>query len=479
MNRSLHRIRFMISIALVSGLLHTGTICAKSLSRRPPNFVIIFADDLGFQDLGCFGSPHIETPHLDRLAVQGRKFTSFYAAPSCSPSRAALLTGCYPVRVGIPSVLGPGSKTGLNPDELTLAELLKTKGYRTAVYGKWHLGDSPVFMPLNHGFDDYFGLPYSNDMWPFHPTTDRFPDLPLIARNTIIELNPDQTLLTTRYTEKAIQFIDLQKENPFFLYLPHSMPHVPLFVSPKHQSSSSRGLYSDVIREIDWSVGQIMSALKRNGIENHTLVIFTSDNGPWLSYGNHAGSALPLREGKGTTFEGGVRVPCIMRWPDQIPAGTLCHDFASTMDLLPTLCKLANAPLPTDRIIDGTDIHHLMTMQRPRRNPEDVFLFFNSGELQAIRQGRWKLHLPHPYRSLKENPGRDGIPGVYVQKFIDTALFDLESDISEQHDISSDHLNIVLRLKTLAQQARKNLGDHITQTKGLQVRPPGTLPKDP
>mgnify|MGYP002841535695 CR=1 FL=1 len=479
MNTSLHRIRSLISIVLISGLLHTGSICAEIPSRRPPNFVIIFADDLGFQDLSCFGSPHIETPHLDRLAVEGRKFTSFYAAPSCSPSRAALLTGCYPVRVGIPSVLGPKSKTGLNPDELTLAELLKTKGYRTAIYGKWHLGDSPVFMPLNHGFDDYFGLPYSNDMWPFHPTTDRFPDLPLITRNQIIELNPDQTLLTTRYTEKAVQFIDQQKENPFFLYLPHSMPHVPLFVSSKYQGSSSRGLYSDVIREIDWSVGQIMRALRRNGIDDQTLVIFTSDNGPWLSYGNHAGSALPLREGKGTTFEGGVRVPCIMRWPDQIPAGTLCQDFASTMDILPTLCRLANAALPTDRIIDGKDIHHLMTKQRPRRNPEDFFLFFNSGELQAIRQGRWKLHFPHQYRSLKENPGRDGIPGVYVQKLIETALFDLESDIGEQHDISSYQLSIVLRLKTLAQQARKNLGDRITQIKGLQVRPPGTLPKDP
>ncbi|MEO1971906.1 MAG: sulfatase-like hydrolase/transferase, partial [Pirellulaceae bacterium] len=298
---------------LVLSTLVTFLFCAPQYSfaaGRLPNVVVIFIDDMGYADIGPFGVQGIETPNLDRMAREGRVFTDFYVTQAvCSASRAGLLTGCYNVRVGIMGALGPGAKQGINSSEMTIAELCKQKNYATACYGKWHLGHHHRFLPMQHGFDDYFGLPYSNDMWPFHPTAgDRFPDLPLIDKNKIV--NPkvtgqDQELLTTQYTERAVQFIDANKDRPFFLYLPHSMVHVPLYVSDKFRGKSERGLFGDVVMEIDWSVGQVMSALERHKIDDNTLVIFTADNGPWLSYGDHAGSVGPLREGKGTMFDGG------------------------------------------------------------------------------------------------------------------------------------------------------------------------------
>jgi arylsulfatase A len=345
-------------------------------SADKPNIVIIFCDDVGYADIGVFGAKGYETPNLDRMAAEGVKFTDFYAAASlCTPSRAALLTGCYPQRVGLPSVLGPADKIGISDQEQTIAEILKPMGYATACYGKWHLGHHPKFLPTRHGFDEYFGLPYSNDMWPYHPTNKSFPDLPLIEGERIIEYNPDQTQLTTWYTERAVRFIEKNKDRPFFLYLPHSMAHVPLFVSDKFKGKSERGLYGDVMMEIDWSVGQILSTLKRLDLDEKTLVIFCSDNGPWLSYGDHAGSAEPLREGKGTSFDGGHREPTVMRMPGTIRSRIVCNEPASTMDILPTIAKLAGAKLPAHRI-DGKDIWPLMTGVPGAKSPHEAFLYY-------------------------------------------------------------------------------------------------------
>lgn len=451
-------------------LLVVPGICA---AERPPNVVVIFADDLGYADLKCFGSPFADTPHLDRMAAEGRRFTDFHVAQAvCSASRMALLTGCYPNRVGILGALGPAANHGIHRDEMTLAEVLKTKGYATAIYGKWHLGHHPEFLPTRHGFDDYFGLPYSNDMWPRHPTV-KFPDLPLIAGEQTIELNPDQTKLTTWYTERAIKFIEANQARPFFLYLPHAMPHVPLFVSEKHSGQSRRGLYGDVIREIDWSVGQVLETLKQLKLDENTLVVFTSDNGPWLSYGNHGGSALPLREGKGTAWEGGVREPCIMRWPGRIPAGTVCRELSSTIDLLPTLASLAGAALPSQKI-DGLDISELL-FNDSAKSPREEFWYYWGDGLHAVRSGKWKLHFPHNYVHVDE-PGQDGKPGKLSQPKTELALYDLDNDVSEVTNVAPEHPEIVTRLTAVAETARDDLGDSLQKRTGKNLRPAGRLP---
>jgi len=441
-----------------------------------PNLVIVFCDDVGYADVGVFGAKGYKTPNLDRMAAEGVKFTDFYAAAaSCTPSRAALMTGCYPQRVGLPNVIGPGAKIGISSEEQTIAEVLKPLGYATACYGKWHLGHHPKFLPMRHGFDDYFGLPYSNDMWPYHPTSNRYPDLPLIEGERVIEYNPDQTQLTTWYTARAVRFIEKSKDQPFFLYLPHSMAHVPLFVSDKFKGKSEQGLYGDVMMEIDWSVGQILSTLKRLGIDKKTLVIFSSDNGPWLSYGDHAGSAGPLREGKGTTFDGGQCEPTIMRWPGQIPAGTVCNEPASTMDILPTFAKLAGAELPGRRI-DGKDIWPLMSGKPGARSPHEAFFYYRGFALEAVRSGKWKLHLPHSYRSLGgRKGGTGGTPVKYEQAKISLALFDLERDIGEQYDVSSQYPDVVERLLGLVERMREDLGDSAKKMTGKNRRPPGRV----
>jgi len=446
------------------------------VSVDKPNFVIIFTDDQGYADVGCFGAEGLETPNLDRMAAEGVRFTDFYAAAaSCTPSRAALMTGCYPQRVSLPHVLGPKAKIGINNEEQTIAEILKPRGYATACYGKWHLGHHPEFLPTRHGFDDYFGLPYSNDMWPHHPTNKSFPDLPLIEGEKIIEYNPDQTKLTTWYTERAVKFIEANKDRPFFVYLPHSMVHVPLFVSDKFKGKSRQGLFGDVVMEIDWSVGQILSTLKRLGIDRQTLVIFSSDNGPWLSYGDHAGSAKPLREGKGTTFDGGQREPTIMRWPGKIPAGLVCKEPASAMDVLPTLAKLAGAQLP-NRTIDGKDIRPLMLGEQGAKSPHEAFFYYNGWALEAVRSGKWKLHLPHGYRTLAGRPGgTGGKPVKYEQAKIGMSLFDLKNDIGEQHDVSAQHPDVVERLLRLVDRMREDLGDSTKKMTGKGRRPPGRI----
>ncbi|HUE69599.1 MAG TPA: sulfatase [Pirellulaceae bacterium] len=442
----------------------------------PPNFVVVYCDDLGYADVGCFGAKGYTTPHIDQLAREGMRLTDFHtAAAVCSASRVALLTGCYPQRVGILGALGPKAKIGIHEDEVLLPEILKERGYATAIFGKWHLGDDPKFLPTRHGFDRYFGLPYSNDMWPNHPTNKTFPPLPLIEGEEIVELMPDQTQLTTWYTERAVKFIADSKDKPFFLYVPHSMPHVPLFVSDKFKDKSGAGLYGDVIQEIDWSVGQIMAALKQHGLDGRTLVIFTSDNGPWLSYGNHAGSAGPLREGKGTTWQGGQQVPCIARWPGKIEAGSECPDLTATIDVLPTLAKLAGGKAPEDRVIDGRDIWPLLSGRSEKGSPERSFYYYWDFGLDAVRMGPWKLVFPHKFRSLTGTPGKDGQPGGYSQAETGMALYNLDTDVGETKDVAADHPQIVADLKRLAEQAREDLGDSHQMRPGKNRRPPGRL----
>ena len=429
---------------------------------------------MAYADIAPFGSK-TATPNLSRMAREGMRFTDFYVGQAvCSASRVALLTGCYPNRVGILGALGPRSRIGINSNEVTLAEILKGRGYATAIYGKWHLGDAPQFLPIRHGFDEWFGLPYSNDMWPFHPVNPtNYPPLPLYENEKVAQVMPDQTQLTTWYTERAVNFIERKKDQPFFLYLAHNLPHVPLFVSDKFKGKSGRGLYADVIMEIDWSVGEVLRALKRNGLDDNTLVIFTSDNGPWLLYGDHAGSALPLREGKATTFDGGVREPTLMRWPGKIPAGSVCREMARTMDLLPTIVKLAGTNAPTDRIIDGKDIWPLMSGARDARTPHEVHYYYWERGLEAVRSGNWKLHFDHKYTTPRP-AGGNGKPGRVGTNETGLALFDLSNDICEKRNVADEHPDVVARLQALAEQAREDLGDSLTRRDGRNRRPPGT-----
>ncbi len=456
----------------------------------PPNIVIIFCDDLGYGDIGCFGAKGYGTPNLDRMAAEGIRLTRFYAAQAvCSASRAALMTGCYPNRVGISGALGPQARIGISDEETTIAEIVKQRDYATAAFGKWHLGHHPQFLPVRHGFDRYFGLPYSNDMWPYHPELlklplnerrKRFPELPMIENDRVVNANvtaEDQTHLTTWYTERAVEFIDENHERPFFLYLAHSMPHVPLYVSDKFAGKTDRGLFGDVISEIDWSVGQVLETLKKHNLDKRTLVIFTSDNGPWLSYGEHCGTAGPLREGKGTSWEGGIREPFVARWTGRIPAGSVSSEPAMTIDLLPTIAHLVGAKLP-DHKLDGLDIWPLLSGDLAAKSPhKSLWHYYADNELQAVSSGKYKLYLPHTYRTLAGRPGgTGGMPAKYEQRtLIEPQLYDLEADISETTDIEAAHPDIVKQLLAVAEEARSDLGDSLTQRKPTGARPVGRL----
>jgi arylsulfatase A len=484
------RVMYLLSSVVALFLL----ACESFAEDRPaaPNIVLIFCDDLGYGDLGCYGAEGYATPNLDRLAAEGVRFTRFYTAqPVCSASRAALLTGCYPNRVGIQGALGPQAAIGISDSETTIAEMLKTRGYATAIYGKWHLGHHPKFLPTRHGFDEYFGLPYSNDMWPLHPDylpkkpgeVNRkagYPSLPLIEGDQvkITEVtSAEQRHLTTWYTEHAVDFIDRHRDQPFFLYVPHAMVHVPLFVSDKFEGKTARGLFGDVMQEVDWSVGEVLKALERNGIDDNTLVLFTSDNGPWLSYGKHAGSSGGLREGKGTAWEGGVREPFLARWPKQIPAGTVCNEPAMTIDLLPTIAKLTGAPLP-ELPIDGLDISSMLMDPASAKSPHDAYYFYyHDNELHAVMRGTWKLYLPHRYRTLAGREGRDdGRPIDYEQREVSTPeLYDLSADAAETKNVAAENPAIVKELLEYAERARADLGDNLTQRPGPGRRPAGRL----
>jgi arylsulfatase A-like enzyme len=453
----------------------------RPTAQRPPNFIIIYADDLGYADIGPFspvrGARRPVTPHLNQMAEEGIRLTSFYVAQAvCSASRAALLTGSYSNRVGITGALNHTAEHGLSLDEMTIAEVLKPRGYATGMFGKWHLGHRQPLLPTYQGFDEYLGLPYSNDMWPRHPQRkDFFPDLPLIEGDRVVKLDPDQSQLTTMYADRAVRFIEQHRDSPFFLYVATAMPHVPLFVSDKYKDRSGRGLYGDVIAELDWAVGRILDALIRTGLDKDTLVIFTSDNGPWLSYGNHAGSAEGFREGKGTAFEGGVRVPFVARWPGRIPERSHAAVPAMTIDLLPTLAGLAGAAIPSDRTIDGRDLWPVLSGRKNAVAPHDALYFYWGQELHAIRSGRWKLHLPHPYQSL-EAAGSDGAPGKYVPRDLELSLFDLDRDPGERKNVAAANPAVVAELMKYAERAREDLGDALVKRTGKNVRPAGKMP---
>ena len=478
----------MRSLAVVMALALLGMVGVRSAKTAPrlPNFVIIFTDDQGYGDVGVFGARGFQTPNLDHMAREGRIFTNFHAAqPVCSASRAALLTGCYSNRIGIHGALGPNASHGIADSEMTLAQLVKQKGYATGMAGKWHLGHRKPFLPTHHGFDEYLGLPYSNDMWPLHPEAKpgTYPPLPLIEGDQVLKSglgHADQEQLTTQYTERAVRFIERNRERPFLFYLAHNMPHVPLHVSDKFRGKSQQGLYGDVIMEIDWSVGQVLDALKRNGLEKDTLVVFTSDNGPWLSYGNHAGSAGPLREGKGTCWEGGYREPCIMRWPGHIPAGTRCDTMAMTLDLFPTIAHLIGAELPKHPI-DGMDIWPILSGKRGAKNPHEAYYqYYEVNQLQAVTtgDGRWKLQLPHTYRTLGGRPGgKDGTPAKYENRQIQQPeLYDMQADLGESRNVAQEHPDVVQQLQGIAEKARADLGDALTNRTGAGVREPGRVP---
>ncbi|HEU4418842.1 MAG TPA: sulfatase [Planctomycetota bacterium] len=464
---------------------------AQDAPRAPhaPNVVVIFVDDLGYADIGPFGG-EIPTPNLDRMAQQGMRFLDFSVSSAvCSASRAALLTGCYHQRIGIAGALGPDAKIGLHDQEVTIAELCRTKGYATACFGKWHLGHHAQFLPLRHGFDEWFGLPYSNDMWPLHPDYAKlppdaekrkrgYPPLPLFDGERVVDAEVtgnEQALLTRRYTERAVDFIERHRGRPFLLYVPHTMVHVPLFVSPEFAGKSRKGLFGDAVMEIDWSVGQVLDALARCGVDDRTLVLFTGDNGPWLSYGEHAGSAGKLREGKGTMFEGGIREPTIARWPGHVPAGTTCSAFAATIDVLPTIAKLIGADLPGHRI-DGQDITPLL-LGTSTKSPHTLYCcYYAGGQLQAVRDGRWKLHFPHRYQTLEgRRGGTNGEPVSYASREIGLSLFDLASDPGETTDVAAANPDVVTRLQASADAARADLGDSLRDVKGTGVRPAGRL----
>ena len=458
--------------------------CGLLRPERRPNIVIILADDLGYGDLGCYGAADIATPHLDRMAAEGLRFTSFYVPQAvCSASRAALLTGCYSNRVSVLHALMPWAKNGLGAGEETIARLLRERGYVSGVFGKWHLGHLREFLPLQHGFDEYFGLPYSNDMWPVgydgRPVGPgdpkfRYPYPPLIEGNETVDYvrtPADQDRLTELITARAVRFIERNRARPFFLYVPHSMPHVPLGISPAFRGRSRRGPYGDVVMEIDASAGRILGALKKHGLDRRTIVFFLSDNGPWLNFGNHAGSAGPLREAKGTEWEGGVRVPCIVRWPGRIRPGAVSADMAASMDILPTAAAAAGARRPS-RPIDGLDMLPFLLGTAPRP-PRETMYFYYGTELHAVRSGRWKLHVPHSYPSYEGMaPGRDGFPGRTVRRETGYALYDLENDIGERSNLVELHPGVAEDLMAVASQARADLGDGDRPGPGVRPRLP-------
>lgn len=478
-------ISFLLSVS--SFFLSDSPSSSTAKNTDNPNIILIYMDDLGFGDLSCNGALGHTTPAIDKLAARGMRFTNFLTAQAvCSASRAALLTGCYPNRVGVSGAYFPGSKVGLSPEEVTIAELLKQKNYKTSAVGKWHLGDHPSFMPLNQGFDSYFGLPYSNDMWPVHydgsPSANwkkSIPTLPLILNKdtfALISTLQQQGDLTKQYTERAVSFIESNKKEPFFLYLAHSMPHVPIAVSNRFENHTGKGLFADLMAEIDWSIDSIVKTLDRLRLTKNTIIIFTSDNGPWLNYGNHAGSAGGFREGKGTTFEGGHRVPALICWPAVIPPGTVCNQLASNIDIFPTLADIVKVALPSTTL-DG--LSFLPFLQGNINNPirREFLYYYRKNSLEAVRYDQWKLVFKHPGRTYTQHlPGNDGFPGNAPEDFsFPLALYNLSRDPSESYDVQEAHPDIMEKLVRLANKARADLGDDLTGVNGNGRRTVGSV----
>ncbi len=450
----------VIALALVACTASGG---AGSDRKRPPNFVIIYCDDLGYGDIGCFGSEVHRTPNIDRMAREGLMLTSFYVTSGvCTPSRSSLMTGCYPRRVNMHEitrgewVLFPIALKGLAPDEVTIAEVLRERGYATACIGKWHLGDQLEFLPTRQGFDSYFGIPYSNDMGVKQRRPRANPPLPLLRNETVVEAPAEQTTLTRRYTEAAVRFLRENHDRPFFLYLPHTFPHNPVHASEAFAGKSANGTYGDSVEEIDWSTGQILDTLVELGIDEETLVLFTSDNGASNRFG---GSNAPLRGHKGSTWEGGMRVPCVVRWPGSVTAGRSSSELVSTIDLLPTFALLAGAELPPDRKIDGRDVGGILLGVDGATTPHEAFFYYYKDQLQAVRSGRWKLHLPR----MKGRGEAARLSAV--------ELYDLHADLAETTNVAKAHPDVVARLEALANSAREDLGDR--DRPGAGQRPAG------
>lgn len=464
----------LILLAAASSLSMAG------VAANYTNFIIINLDDAGYGDFSYNGAYGYKTPNIDRMAAEGVRFTHFLAAqPISGASRAGLLTGCYPNRIGFAGASGPGSDYGISPDEMTIGELLKQKGYSTAVFGKWHLGDARQFLPLQNGFDEYYGLPYSNDMWPFHPQQGEvfnFPDLPTYDGNEVVGYNTDQSQFTTDYTRRTVNFIKKNKNKPFFIYLAHSMPHVPLAVSDKFKGKSEQGLYGDVMMELDWSVGEVLKALREQELEENTLIVLTSDNGPWANYGNHAGSAGGLREAKATTFDGGNRIPCVMYWKGTVQPGTTCNKLASNIDLLPTLAEISGAPLPQHKI-DGVSLLPLIKGKKDANPRESFVYYYNKNDLEAVTDGMFKLVFPHKYVTYGAYvPGNDGQPGNLTNLELKKAeMYDLRRDPGERYDVITQYPEEAAKLMKIADEMRKDLGDNLTRVKGTGRREPGRL----
>lgn len=452
------------------------------IAANHTNFIIINLDDVGYGDFSCNGAYGYTTPNIDRMAADGIRFTHFLAGqPISGASRAGLLTGCYPNRIGFAGAPGPDSNYGIHSEEMTIGELLKQKGYSTAIFGKWHLGDAKQFLPLQNGFDEYYGLPYSNDMWPNHPQQGEvfnFPDLPTYDGNEVVGYNTDQTKFTTDYTTRSVNFIKKNKDKPFLLYLAHSMPHVPLAVSDKFKGKSQQGLYGDVMMEIDWSVGEVLKTVRELGLEENTLVVLTSDNGPWANYGNHAGSAGGLREAKATTFDGGNRIPCVMYWKGKTQAGTACNKLASNIDLFPTLAEISGAQLPA-RKIDGVSLLSLIEGHKEANPRESFVYYFNKNDLEAVTDGMFKLVFPHKYVTYGAYvPGNDGQPGKLTNlELMKAEMYDLRRDPGERYDVISQYPETAAKLMKIADRKRAELGDNLTRMKGSERRDPGYITK--
>jgi arylsulfatase A len=471
-----HLTSFLCALCVLCGASSSAEAAAK------PNFIVILADDLGYGDVGCYGAADVATPHIDRMAAEGTKFTSFYVSPVCSPTRASLMTGCIAQRVGIGGVLFPRNSHGLNPDERTLPELLKEQGYATAIIGKWHLGNQDMFQPLNHGFDTWYGTPSSNSQG-FDPAIKQYADdcvwregytresilklpeakCPLIRDNVVIEVPADQTQFTQRYTREAIKFITGHKDEPFFLYLPHNMVHIPVHASEEFVGQSKLGIYGDAIQELDWSTGEILKTLRELGLEENTLVIFTSDNGPHLGQGGNAG---PLRGAKGSTFEGGVRVPCVMRWPGKIPGQRITDEPIAIMDLLPTLVTLAGVTVPNDRVIDGRDIWPVIAGEERAKSPHEAIYYLRGRSVNGVRMDDWKyMTVPAsevlPTVEVELTPEEQKLPrrqrNALIKERTKAAqgrqgdsemLFNLREDIGESTNLIDQHPEIAARLKS-------------------------------
>lgn len=475
-------IKFLTKLILKTSLLLFFIISINSCDKKnkSPNIIIIFTDDQGYGDLGCYGATKFETPHIDSMAKEGLLFTDFYVSQAvCSASRASLMTGSYAERVGVQGALSPWEVGGLDPKIQTIAKLLKTHRYTNAIFGKWHLGHRKEYLPLQNGFDEYAGLICSNDMWPVgydgkpvkSSKKSYYPTMSFWEGNQPsydIKNFKDQAQLTTTITERAVDFINRNKDKPFFLYVPHPMPHQPIAVSDKFKGKSKLGLYGDVIMEIDWSVGEILRSLKSNQIEDNTLVIFASDNGPWLNFGDWGGSAGPLREGKGTMWEGGARVPCIMQWPSSIQPNRVTSKIAGTIDILPTIADI----IGTDNLnpnIDGVSLLPLL-LNEPNATPRNQLYYYYGKKLIAVRKDKWKLIFPHTYRSYENvEPGKNLFPGPYGKGNAGLELYDLESDIGERKDLAKVYPDVVKELEQIGQKARSILGDKLTDTIGSEA----------